>query len=145
IGDVEKDRAIIWSRADKASRMRVEWSTDEQFSRVERVRGPYALETSDFTARVDLTGLPADADIFVRVQFENLDLERARSAPLLGRFHTPPERRGDVRFTWSGDTVGQGWGIDLSFGGMKIYEAMRQVQPHFFIHSGDTIYADGPL
>jgi alkaline phosphatase D len=28
---------------------------------------------------------------------------------------------------------------------MKIYETMRQVEPAFFIHSGDTIYADGPL
>ena len=28
---------------------------------------------------------------------------------------------------------------------MKIYETMRQVEPAFFIHSGDTIYADGPI
>ena len=28
---------------------------------------------------------------------------------------------------------------------MKIYEAMRQRSPLFFIHSGDTIYADGPI
>lgn len=145
IGDVQKDRAIIWSRADKASRMVVDWSLDEQFTKAVRIRGPHALEVSDFTARVDLTRLPPDADIYVRVAFEDLDLQRARSEPLLGRFHTPPERRSDVRFVWSGDTVGQGWGIDLNYGGMKIYEAMRQTRPHFFIHSGDTIYADGPL
>ncbi len=28
---------------------------------------------------------------------------------------------------------------------MRIYEAMRQRSPLFFIHSGDTIYADGPI
>ena len=28
---------------------------------------------------------------------------------------------------------------------MKIYEAMRQRSPLFFIHSGDNIYADGPI
>jgi len=28
---------------------------------------------------------------------------------------------------------------------MKCYETMRSVEPAFFIHSGDTIYADGPL
>jgi len=28
---------------------------------------------------------------------------------------------------------------------MKIYEAMRQRDPLFFIHSGDNIYADGPI
>ena len=28
---------------------------------------------------------------------------------------------------------------------MRIYEAMRRREPDFFIHSGDTIYADGPI
>ena len=50
-----------------------------------------------------------------------------------------------MRFVWSGDTVGQGWGINPDLGGMRIYETMRQVEPDFFIHSGDTIYADGPI
>ena len=50
-----------------------------------------------------------------------------------------------MRFVWSGDTAGQGWGINPDFGGMRIYAAMRAVEPDFFIHSGDTIYADGPI
>jgi alkaline phosphatase D len=50
-----------------------------------------------------------------------------------------------IRFLWSGDTAGQGWGINPDFGGMKIYEAMRQTRPDFFIHCGDNIYADGPI
>jgi phosphodiesterase/alkaline phosphatase D-like protein len=40
---------------------------------------------------------------------------------------------------------GQGWGINPDFGGMKIYKAMRQTQPDFFIHCGDNIYADGSI
>ena len=28
---------------------------------------------------------------------------------------------------------------------MRIYAAMRPVEPDFFIHSGDTIYADNPI
>jgi len=28
---------------------------------------------------------------------------------------------------------------------MRIYDAMRRLQPDFFIHSGDTIYADNPI
>ena len=31
IGDVLEDRAIVWSRADRASRMLVDWSLDERF------------------------------------------------------------------------------------------------------------------
>ncbi|MCB1742960.1 MAG: alkaline phosphatase D family protein, partial [Gammaproteobacteria bacterium] len=44
-----------------------------------------------------------------------------------------------------GDTAGQGWGINPDFGGMRIYESMRQARPDFFIHCGDNIYADGPI
>jgi alkaline phosphatase D len=145
IGDVTGDRAIIWSRSDRPSRMWVEYAFDEYFTRPIRIRGPHAIETSDFTARVDLTRLPSDTEVHVRVQFEDLDAGKARSEPLLGHFRTPPEKRRDIRFVWGGDTAGQGWGIDLDFGGMKLYEAMRLARPQFFIHSGDTIYADGPL
>ena len=122
--------------------MLVEWSLDERFARASPVRGPQALKDSDFTARVDLGGLPRGTEVFVRVQFE---ADNARSEPLIARFRTPAAGQSNVRFVWSGDTVGQGWGIDPNFGGMKLYEAMRQTHPHFFIHSGDTIYADGPL
>jgi alkaline phosphatase D len=145
IGDVLADRAIIWSRTDRPARLHVEWSLDEGFRRSTHVRGPSALDVTDYTARLDLAGLPAGEEVFVRVSFESADATGTPSEPLLGRFRTAPERRRDIRFVWSGDTAGQGWGIDPSYGGMRIYEAMRQVDPDFFIHSGDTIYADGPL
>ena len=151
IGDVLSDRAIVWSRADKPARMLVEWARTENFSDAVVLRGPYALEGSDLTSRIDLTGLPAGQEVFVRVTYEDLDSGKARSEPVVGRFRTAPGQfargggRRDVRFLWSGDTAGQGWGIYPDFGGMKIYEAMRQTHPDFFIHSGDTIYADGPM
>ena len=64
---------------------------------------------------------------------------------MTGRFRTMPAGRRDITFLWSGDTVGQGWGINPALGGMTIYEAMRRTNPDFFIHNGDTIYADGPI
>jgi alkaline phosphatase D len=72
------------------------------------------------------------------------DLETA-SEPVIGSFATPPAARRDIRFVWSADTAGQGWGINPDLGGMRIFEAMRQLEPDFFIHSGDTIYADNPI
>jgi phosphodiesterase/alkaline phosphatase D-like protein len=81
----------------------------------------------------------------MRVMFQDLSNNRALSDPLLGRFRTAPTKTRPIRFLWSGDTAGQGWGINPEFGGMKIYEAMRQTHPDFFIHSGDNIYADGPI
>lgn len=145
VGEVVADRALIWSRADRPARMLVEYAFDERFRRRRSLVGPEVLASSDFTGRVALSGLPAGADIFVRVTFEALDRSRAKSEPIFGYFRTAPSRCQDVCFVWGGDTAGQGWGIDLERGGMKLYEAMRSVQPDFFLHSGDNIYADGPM
>jgi alkaline phosphatase D len=150
---------VVWSRSDRAARMLVEWSYDERFKNVRRLTGPHALETADFTARQAISGLEAGSEVFVRVRFESLKNARTLSEPVTGRFVMLPDslrdrdddhggsgrHQSDLRFVWGGDTAGQGWGINPSFGGMKIYEAMRQRSPHFFIHSGDTIYADGPI
>jgi len=145
IGDVVADRAIVWSRSDRPARLLLEWDTTESFANARHVLGPHALDVTDFTARVDLTGLPHDQDIFVRVKFQNLESAGAQSEPLLGRFRSAPRKRRDLCFLWGGDTAGQGWGINPDFGGMKIYETMRRREPDFFIHSGDNIYADGPI
>jgi alkaline phosphatase D len=48
-----------------------------------------------------------------------------------------------VRFAWSGDTAGQGWGIDAA--GMRTYATIARHRPDFLIHCGDTIYADDPV
>lgn len=144
-GDVTATSAVIWSRADRASRMLLEWSTDESFRRAERITGPAALEASDLTARIELSGLPPGEQIFYRVSWQSLTDRRAVSEPVRGSFRTAPGARRNLRFVWGGDVAGQGWGINPEFGGMKIFEAMRRLQPDFFIHSGDSIYADGPI
>ncbi|MET0340404.1 MAG: alkaline phosphatase D family protein, partial [Polyangiales bacterium] len=145
IGDVLGDRAIVWSRADRPARLLLEWDVSPRFGNPCRVEGPEALAQTDFTARVDLTGLPRDRPIFVRAQFASLAAPRALSEPVLGRFEAAPAHARSLRFVWGGDTAGQGFGINPEFGGMRIYETMRARSPHFFIHSGDTIYADGPI
>jgi alkaline phosphatase D len=58
-GDVCDSRALIWSRCDRPARLVVEYATTETLADARRVIGPYALETSDFTARTDLVDLPA--------------------------------------------------------------------------------------
>jgi alkaline phosphatase D len=144
-GDVAADRAVIWSRSDRAARMIVEYSTTESFQNARRVVGPAALETADFTARVDLAGLPAGQKIFYHVTFQSLEDAKVFSEPVAGSFLTAPATKRDVSFVWGGDVCGQGWGINPEFGGMKIYEAMLRIQPDLFIHSGDAIYADGVI
>jgi len=146
-GEVSAGRAIIWSRSDRAARMVVEYSTTGRFtlsSDVRRVRGPAALEGADFTARTVLTELPPGQRIFYRVLFQDLSDLRAWSEPTAGSFNTPAAGR-DITLAWSADTVGQGWGRNPEWGGLRMYETMRRAQPDVFINLGDTIYADGPL
>ena len=156
LGDPLGGSVMVWSRADRPARMLVDVAFDERFTNARRITGPHALEGTDFIARQDLANLPEGREVFVRVTFQGLDSARSLSAPVTGRFTVAPDagddtngrhrpRARDVRFVWGGDTAGQGWGINPGFGGMKIYEAMRQRRPDFFLHSGDTIYADGPI
>ncbi|MFZ1427281.1 MAG: alkaline phosphatase D family protein [Geminicoccaceae bacterium] len=145
IGDLVGDRAVVWSKADRAARMQVRWATTESMTEAVTQPGVNALEDTDFTAKIDLDGLPTGQRIFFVVDFLDLSDLKGRSQPVRGSFVTAPRERRDVRFVWSADTVGQGWGINPELGGMRIYETMRGVEPDFFIHSGDTIYADGPV
>src|SRR5499433_716715 len=144
-GDVTADRAVVWSRSDRPARLVVDWSTSETLQNARRVIGPAALAPSDYTARVDLTELPRGQHIFYRLSFQDLANPKVWSEPMRGRFRTPPAARSSITFAFSGDEAGQGWGINPAWGGMKLYDAMRRAQPDFFIHSGDQIYADGPI
>ncbi len=145
-GDVSTaGRAVIWSRVDRPSRMFVEYATTESFRDARRVRGPAALEPSDFTARTVLTDLPHGQRIFYRVLFQDLSDLRTWSEPAAGSFGTPSETPRDITVAWSADTVGQGWGRNPEFGGLRLYDTILRAQPDVFINVGDTIYADQPL
>ena len=144
-GDVGNGRAVIWSRCDRAARMFVEYSTTERFSDPRRVRGPAAIESSDFTSRTILTGLPDGQRIFYRVVYQDLSDLRTWSDPATGSFSTPSRRPRDITIAWSADCVGQGWGINPEWGGLRMYETMRRAQPDVFVNVGDTIYADQPV
>ena len=144
-GDVGTNSGVIWARADRPSRLLVDYATTESFTDARQVMGPAAISTTDFTAKLELRNLPAGQEIFYRVRFQDLADINLESEPMIGRFRTAPGERRSIRFCWTGDTCGQGWGINEDWGGMKGYEAMRRSQPDFLLHSGDTIYADGPL
>ncbi|MEQ8493142.1 MAG: alkaline phosphatase D family protein [Gammaproteobacteria bacterium] len=145
-GDVDGDRAVIWSRTDRPARLWVEYTTGARFERAVRVRGPAALMTTDFTARVDLAALPRGATVQYRAWFEDLATPGLRSAPLAGSFRVPPRQpTRDLVFAFSGDEAGQGFGINPEAGGYRLYDAVLRHAPDVFIHCGDQVYADGPL
>jgi alkaline phosphatase D len=148
-GDPWPHRAMLWGRTDREAQLHVEWSTSERFRNARRVPGPVASAERAFTTHLDLEALPSGQTIFYRARYESLASPGTFSEPMTGHFRTPPLAGGratkPVRIAWSGDMVGQGWGIDTSRGGIRMYDALRRAEPDVFVHSGDNIYADGPL
>jgi alkaline phosphatase D len=144
-GDVGISSAVLWAASDRPARVRVRWSTTEDLANATMVMGPTVTPETMFAGKLVLRDLPAGQDIFYEIVFEDIDRPTRTSMPVIGHLRTVPSAARDIRFLWSGDTAGQGWGINLEWGGMRIYETMRQLDPDFFIHSGDTIYADNPF
>jgi alkaline phosphatase D len=125
--------------------MQVECSAVESFKTISRVASADALPEQDFTSKVLFEGLPAGQDIFYRVRFEDIAESGIAGETQTGHFRTAATDKSSVSFVWSGDTAGQGWGIDPARGGMRTYRTMLENHPDFFIHSGDHIYADCPI
>ena len=158
-GDVTTGSGVLWSRASGPGRLVANLlAVDDDgsplrggraFRRV--LRGSAASEATDFTARINAEHLPAGTRFAVSLHFEDAEGNAGETAQ--GSFSTAPEtgllRSGRAArgqsFVWSGDTAGQGWGINEEIGGMRGYAAMHATSPDFFIHSGDTVYADGPI
>ncbi len=142
-GDVDTSSGVVWTRVDRPAQVHFEISTTESFKNSTKLPPLNALPGSDFSVKRLLDDLAADQTVFYRLQAHDLGDVNAVSEPLTGQFKTAPTSRRDIRFAWSGDTAGQGWGIDDQ--GMATYATMNMHEPDFFIHSGDTIYADGPM
>ena len=117
-GDVSEGSAVVWARADRPARMRVECSTVESFKTILSTASADALPDADLTSKVLLGDLPAGQDIFYRVCFDDIATGLAGEARV-GHFRTAPVAGQSISFLWSGDTAGQGWGIDTARGGMR--------------------------
>jgi alkaline phosphatase D len=141
-GDVSTDSGMVWARADRPARMLIEAATTERFDDPIHQSFVDALPETDFTAKALIEDLPAGQHIFYRLRFQDLFSPNAVSNPVVGRFRTAPSDHRSISFLWSGDTAGQGWGIDAARGGMRTYATMMQHRPDFFVHCGDNIYAD---
>ncbi|MFL6072946.1 MAG: alkaline phosphatase D family protein [Mycobacteriales bacterium] len=144
-GDVGARDGIVWARADRPARMIVEVSGRPDLRGARRVRGPILTPDTDLTGKTWVRDLEPGRDVYYRVVLADLADPSLTSAPLAGTFRTAPVRRAGVRFVWSGDLAGQGYGINPDFGGFVAFDAIRALRPDFYLHNGDTIYADDPI
>jgi alkaline phosphatase D len=144
-GDATADSAIVWGRADRPARLWVHASRRPDLRGARLIRGPVVTPGTDLTGNVRLRNLPSGSTVYYRVRAESLERPGLFGSPVAGTLRTAPVHRRDIRFVWTGDVVGQGWGIDPAYGGLKLFESMRRRRPDFLLHSGDSIYADNPI
>jgi len=139
-GDVTTDSAVLWARADRPGRLVAHIRTGQ---RSRTVFGPWATDATDFTAKIPVDGLAPGREYAVALGFEDEfgHLGEVGHAT----FSTASVHAARTSFVWTGDTCGQGWGINPDLGGLVGYQAMLATRPDFFVHAGDTIYADGPI
>jgi alkaline phosphatase D len=134
-GDVDAfGRATLWAHADRPCRVRFELG--DGAARIAH-EAEASWETGG-TARVALSNLPRGSKLVWRAT----PIGDRPGDPLTARLSTPGEA---PRFVFGGDVCGQGFGIDPTRGGLQIFDAMRAREPDFLLHSGDAVYADGPL
>lgn len=131
VGDVTPGGAIVWLRAEDESGVQIHYgpeATLKEFGSTPLIR---VTSEKDFTAKFWLEGLKPRTIYYCRAA-----VHRKRPGPI-GRFVTAPspDETATVRFAFSGDS--REWYQPFS-----IMDSIRSVRPDFFVHLGDTIYAD---
>ena len=130
-GDVTPDGAVVWLRAAPGSRVAVEYGKEPGLA-APAVTAPVAVSgESDYTATFPLDGLEPATVYYYRAAVAG-----KKPGPV-ARFKTAPAPDAllPVQFCFSGDTR-------ESYKPFTIMDAIRAARPDFFIHLGDTIYAD---
>ena len=148
IGEVTDQSAILWARVNGAYRLVITVSSTEDVTKQKIIQSDIASSSNDYNIKVLITGLAENTRYVVQcVATSTHKLEPGNvGETFVGEFKTAIfSKGGDIRFLWSGDTCGQGYGIDSQQGGLLTYKSMLERKPDFFVHCGDQIYADNPI
>jgi alkaline phosphatase D len=130
-GEVTPNSAMIWLRALPDATVAVHYGKDPSLSQFATTSSFNVREESDFTASIVLQNLQANSPYYYRAVVEG------RKPGPIARFVTAPspDDFAKVTFCFSGDTR-------ESYKPFTVMDAVRAQQPNFFLHLGDTIYAD---
>ncbi len=95
----------------------------------------------DFTRQFSLTGLSPATDYELRVEARSVGSETLGSM-LDGRLRTAPPPDAPARVVFA-VTTGQAYpDQDAPGGGFKMYPSILDLDPSFFVHTGDIVYYD---
>ena len=137
-GEVTTDSAVLWARSSGRGRMAVRLESNGRELR--SLPGPWVDHRTDHTGRVHLRGLAPGRRYDATISFTDDDGAVGQTERV--SFSTAPIHAAPTSLVWSGDTCGQGFGINEELGGLTTYGAIHRTQPDLFVHCGDTVYAD---
>ena len=128
--DVQEDRALIWISANEAATLHVRWGVAPDALTERSVERAFDA-ASDFTGHIVLAGLPQGATVHYRA------FAGDAAASELCRFNTPRKAGQSFSIAFSGD-------MQETYKPFRIFDVMEAAKPDFFVHLGDTVYADSP-
>lgn len=128
--DVHADRALIWLSANDELRVHVRWGLTPDV--LTQKSAELVLDKPrDFTGHLTLQGLPAGRTVYFRAYVGD------KALPDSGRFNTPRNAGQNFVLAFSGD-------MEEKYKPFRIFDAMSAAKPDYFVHLGDTCYADHP-
>jgi len=141
-GDATPNSAILWTRVNTGTNpLEVVVSNNSGFTTVAFRAKVAAFATTDFTVKVDATGLSPNTKYFYRFTHHGV------TSPV-GSFRTAPDPAvpANLRFTYTGDSDGtRSPDRPASFGNFEVLNAARNENAAFWSYLGDTIYSDSGL
>ena len=130
-GDVTPDGAMIWLRAEADSQVFLHYGKDPSLADFAAI-GPFPVDRdADCTALISLENLQPSTTYYYRAAVIG------KRPGHIARFMTAPrpDDEAKVSFCFGGDTR-------ESYKPFTVMSAVRAQRPDFFLHLGDTIYAD---
>ena len=130
-GDVTSDGAVVWLRAEAESKASVHYGKDPGLRQFVASDPVAVARECDHTAKIRLERLEPATVYYYRAAVVG-----KKPGPIC-RFSTAPapDDLAPVKFCFSGDSR-------ETYQPFSIMDAIRAMEPNFFIHLGDTIYAD---
>lgn len=144
-GDVTSTSAILWTRVEGGGQAKVEvWNNPGLTGKKAFQRNvPQTSAASDFTVKIDATGLSPNTTYFYRFKHET---GTGTDLSPVGTFKTTPaaSSSANVKFTYTADSDGtiNSQTNQPAFNNFETLNAARQENGDFFVYLGDTIYSD---
>jgi len=130
-GDVTSDSALVWLRAEPGSRVALHYGQEASLTQFQTITARPVDAGADYSTIFSLDDLAPATRYYYQAAVEG------KMPGPLGTFITAPpsDANAKVCFCFSGDTR-------QSYKPFTVMNAVRAQRPDFFLHLGDTIYAD---